>query len=304
MLNHYKPQPHMKLKSGLNSVPSKVLPLLASIALLVSGFMLPVQAGSPHLAMGNPSQAVADTAQKNNFLMEKEFFAISYNDSKGTPNWVSWHLTSAELGKAPRLPFHPDTTLPVGFTQITPKDYTGGGFDRGHMCPHSDRSADNQMSDATFVMSNMIPQAWNVNEQAWAQLESYCRSLVEQEGKTLYIISGPAGKGGVGRKGKASVIGTTHKVTVPAQCWKVIMVLDAGQGDDVSKVNANTRLIAVIMPNNASVGEDWRGFRCSVQDVEKLTGYKFFDTVPADIIEPLKEEVDQEPVSAPGHLHT
>ena len=39
------------------------------------------------------------------------------------------------------------------------RDYTGSGFDRGHMCPHSDRAANEEMSFATFVMSNIIPQA-------------------------------------------------------------------------------------------------------------------------------------------------
>ena len=101
--------------------------------------------------------------------MEKPFFALSYNNSKATSNWVSWHLTINELGNAPRFPFHPDEELPGGFTQILPKDYTGGGFDRGHMCPHSDRSADDDMSEATFVMSNIIPQSPHLNQKAWAQ---------------------------------------------------------------------------------------------------------------------------------------
>jgi DNA/RNA endonuclease G (NUC1) len=41
-----------------------------------------------------------------------------------------------------------------------------------------------------------------------------------------------------------------------------------------------------------TVGERWAGFRVSVKDVEALTGYKFFDKVPAAIIGPLKERVD------------
>jgi endonuclease G, mitochondrial len=70
------------------------------------------------------------------------------------------------------------------------------------------------------------------------------------------------------------------------------MVLDDAPGDDVQKVNDHTRLIAVIMPNDMSVGEDWAGFRCTVKQVEDLTGYKFFDRVPDAIIGPLKEKKD------------
>ena len=40
----------------------------------------------PHLKMGNPSQATTNESQKNNFLMKKEFFALSHNNAKGTPN--------------------------------------------------------------------------------------------------------------------------------------------------------------------------------------------------------------------------
>ena len=162
------------------------------------------------------------------------------------------------------------------------------------MCPHSDRSATARMSASTFVMSNIIPQSPPVNQKAWAQLELYCRSLVERHDKTLYIISGPAGQGGTGSEGFKDIIGARLKVVVPAQCWKVIMVLDAGEGDDLQKVSPNTRLIAVIMPNDMSVGEDWSRFRVPVQDVEKLTGYKFFDQVPAEIIDPLKGKTDDE----------
>jgi endonuclease G len=287
----------MQLTTRPTSIKTKLFPILTTIAVLLAALALPVHGQSVHLKMGNPSQAKADTSQKDNFLMEKDFFALSYNNSKGTPNWVSWRLVKTDLGNSPRFPFHPDEDLPPGFNQITPKDYTGGGFDRGHMCPHSDRSADDDMSEATFVMSNMIPQSPNVNQKAWAQLEMYCRNLVENQNKTLYIIDGPAGQDGVGRNGPKQTVGKVHKVVVPAKCWKVIIVVDAGHGDDLKKVNDNTRLIAVIMPNDMSVGEEWAGFRVSVKDVETLTGYKFFDKVPDTVIEPLKEVVDDEPIS-------
>src|SRR3954447_8734535 len=87
-----------------------------------------------HLRMGNPSQALEVASHKNNFLVKKDFFALSYNNVKGTPNWVSWRLAKENLGNAPRKPFFPDTTLPSGFKQVLPSDYSNSGFDRGHMC--------------------------------------------------------------------------------------------------------------------------------------------------------------------------
>jgi endonuclease G len=97
-------------------------------------------------------------------------------------------------------------------------------------------------------------------------------------------------------------IGRATQVIVPAKCWKVILVLDGGLGDDLQKVNANTRLIAVIMPNDMSVGEEWAGYRVSVRAVEQLTGYTFFDQVPAAVIAPLKTVVDGERIPRPVAL--
>jgi len=256
-------------------------------------------AQSPDMLMGNPSNATTDTADPENFLMVKPYFALSYNDSKGTPNWVSWRLTEADIGTAARVPFYPDETLPRGFHLVKPADYTGSGFDRGHMCDHSDRSANEEASHATFVMSNMIPQSPYVNEKAWAQLEAYCRQLVKHGHKHLFIVAGPAGQGGEGKKGPKMQIGRGTRVAVPAQCWKIIMVLDGGPGDDLQKVDSKTRLIAVIMPNDMTVGEEWAGYRVSVHAVEQLTGYKFFERAPAAIIEPLKAEVDAERIPRP-----
>jgi endonuclease G, mitochondrial len=247
----------------------------------------------PHLKMGNPSQASADQGDKDNYLMEKEYFALSYHNSKGTPNWVSWRLVKEDLGDAPRVPFYPDSTLPSGFVRITPNDYTGSGFDRGHMCPHSDRASTPEASHSTFVMTNMIPQAPAVNQGPWADLEDYCRHLVAKEPHRLYIVCGPAGKGGIGKKGLENTL-DGGKITVPASCWKVIMVLpEETDKDDIEKVYARTRLIAIIMPNEEKVKHDWAHYRTSVKKVEELTGYTFFDKVPAEVINPLKDKVDE-----------
>ncbi len=75
------------------------------------------------------------------------------------------------------------------------------------------------------------------------------------------------------------------------------MVLPDGEGDDIAKVNARTRLIAVIMPNVDQIEHNWARYRTTVQKVEQLTGYTFFDNVPADIIVPLKNKIDDEHIA-------
>jgi endonuclease G len=251
---------------------------------------------SVHLTMGNPSGATPSEANPDNYLMVKQYLALSYNDTKGTPNWVSWCLKASDLGNAPRWPqFYPDDELPRGFKRVKPSNYNGSGFDRGHMCPSADRSTE-ESAKATFVMTNIIPQSPACNQHAWADLEDYCRDLVRKRHKTLYIVAGPQGQGGEGKEGPKDVIGHAEKVTVPANCWKVVLALDEGVGDasDVKRVSRDSRVFAVRMRNDMLVEHGWAQYRVSVKEVEELTGYRFFDRVPAAVIGPLKEQVDRE----------
>ncbi|HEX6183766.1 MAG TPA: DNA/RNA non-specific endonuclease, partial [Pyrinomonadaceae bacterium] len=102
---------------------------------------------SVHLTMGNPSNATTDTNQPTNYLMEKPQYALAYHRDRGTPVWTSWHLDSTWLGSTPRQDdFRADAALPAGWYQVQGTDYSGSGFDRGHMTPSADRlrtNADN-----------------------------------------------------------------------------------------------------------------------------------------------------------------
>lgn len=239
---------------------------------------------SEHLTMGNPSNAVTDVGQPNNYLMEKPQYSLSYSRDNGGPNWVSWHLDSSWLGSAPRQDdFRADTTLPTGWYRVLGTDFSGSGFDRGHMCPSADRTITIAANSSTFLMTNMIPQLPANNQGVWANLESYSRTLVSQ-GNELYIISGG--------HGLQYFIANGH-VAVPAQTWKVIIVLPVGS-NDVSRVTTSTRTIAVVMPNSGSIGSDWRAYRVSVDQVEAITGFDFFSNVSSGIQAVIEGQVDNQ----------
>jgi endonuclease G len=246
-----------------------------------------------HLVMGNPSNAVTDTNFPLNYLMSKPQYALSYNRDLGEPNWVSWHLDSSWLGSATRQnDYRADPAVPAGWYQVQGTDYSGSGFDRGHMCPSGDRTDSVTDNSATFLMTNFIPQAAANNQGPWNDLEIYCRALVSQ-GNELYIISGGYGSGGTGLNGFATTIANGH-VNVPAQTWKVIIVLPAGSGDDAARVTTSTRTIAVIMPNSQSVNSDWKIYRVSVDQIEALTGYDYFSNVSTSIQAVIEASVDNQ----------
>ncbi|MFP4007919.1 MAG: DNA/RNA non-specific endonuclease [Spirulinaceae cyanobacterium] len=232
-----------------------------------------------NMRLGNPSNA--NNSDLNNYLLQKPEFVLSYNCSQGIPNWVSWQLSQDWLGNTNRQDdFRPDETLPDGCYAVRPNDYRGSGYDRGHVTPSGDRTDSIASNSATFVMSNMIPQAPENNREVWRELEEYSRDLVN-EGKTLYIIAG-----GIGQKGAIA----KNKVTIPQSTWKIVVVLDSAN----APIAADTRVIAVNMPNSDAVRRtDWQDYLVSVDELEKATGYDFLSTVPTDIQNVIEKERDR-----------
>jgi len=250
----------------------------------------PQRVSSDNLLMGNPSNATTNTVNNTNYLMVKTQYQLSYNNVTGKPNWVSWQLDNTWLGSASRTDaFASDGTLPAGWYQVKSTDYSGSGFDRGHNCPSADRTYNTTDNTATFLMTNMMPQAPTNNQQTWANLENYCRTLVSQ-GNECYIVCGSYGVGGTGSNGYATTV-AGGKVTVPAYCWKAVLVLPQGT-NDISRVTTSTRVIAVITPNTNSISTSWGTYRTTVDAIEAATGYNLFSAVPASIQAVIEAKVD------------
>jgi len=243
-------------------------------------------AGEDHMLLGNPSNATPDVANENNYLMHKAQYSLSYNRSRATANWVSWRLDSSWLGTTPRQDdFRPDPALPAGWYQVLDTDYSGSGYDRGHMTPSGDRTRSIPDNSATFLMTNMVPQLAANNQGAWEDFESYLRTLA-QAGQEIYIISGVYGNIGTIAQGR---------IVVPQYTWKVALVLPNGS-NDLQRITKGTRTIGIIVPNfpPLDINATWRQFRVSVNEVENLTSYNFFSNVPKNTQEIIERRKDRQ----------
>jgi endonuclease G len=224
------------------------------------------------LLFGNPSNATTDVANENNYLMVKAQYSLSYNRSRATANWVAWRLDSSWIGNAPRQDdFRPDPDLPAGWYRVTDADYSGSGYDRGHMTPSGDRTRSIPDNSATFLMTNIVPQIAANNQGPWEEFETYCRQLA-QAGNEIYIISGVEGNIGTIAQGR---------VVIPRNTWKVALVLPNGD-NDLQRVSKSTRMIAIMVPNfqPLNINAPWRQFRKSVDQIEAMTGFDFFSNIP------------------------
>jgi endonuclease G, mitochondrial len=159
-----------------------------------------------------------------------------------------------------------------------------------------DRGRTDQDNSATFLMTNMIPQAPDNNRVVWSQFEAACRSLVKQ-GKELYIVAGSSGFGGVGSNGVQSVL--NNNVVVPAVIWKVVLVLDRPGTQPKDVTAAMSRTIAIVVPNQQGVkSKPWKDYVTSVDEVEKLTGYDFFRNIPEPVQKIIEAKVDRQTVTS------
>ncbi len=250
-----------------------------------------------NMALGNPSNATTSTSNADNYLMVKPQYVLSYNRSKATANWVSWHLNKSWKGSAVRKDdFRSDADLPSSWDKVTSSDYTSTGFDRGHICPSDDRDGSQEDNSATFYMTNMLPQAPQNNRTTWRLLEEYCRDLVFQNNSELYIISGGYGTGGSGSEGGTTKTIGSSNVNVPARVWKVILILPNGS-NDISRITSSTRVIAVDMPNKESVTDKkWYEYRVSVNDIETKTNLNFFNSVSTSIQSSIESKIDTQKI--------
>jgi endonuclease G len=238
---------------------------------------------------GNPSNATSVTP--DNYLLDQSYYVESYSSTRSTPNWVSWHVDASTInGATKRLDnFAAFTGLPTGSFAVQSASYQNSGFDRGHNVPSGDRTSSVNANSATFLMSNMIPQAPQNNQGPWEDLESYLRTKV-LEGNEVYVIMGSYGSGGVGNNGIATSI-AGGKIAVPSNVWKVAVIIPTGD-TDLGRVTSTTRVVAVNTQNVNTVDKDWKKNRVSVQDIEKATGYNLLSNLPQSVQDVIETRVD------------
>jgi len=237
------------------------------------------------MQLGNPSSATTDPGNTNHYLIQRTVEALDYNATLREPNWASWDLTAADVGSSGRsASFFTDTNLPPAFYEVTPSDYTGSGFDRGHMCPSDDRTDNSTDNDLVFFMSNIIPQASNNNQGVWADFETYCRTLA-QSGNELLITCGPSGFDG-------SRIPSSGAVAIPEYTWKIAVVVPLGIGTALDRITTATRVIAIKIPNSNSVSAVWQDYVTSANQIQADTGFTFFTALPDNIASALRGKVD------------
>lgn len=212
---------------------------------------------------GNPSfEATAPLSQVNLYLC-RVGYVVGYNFQTKQPTWVIYRATSHSVN--PRLErndvFAPDTDVPRAF-RAELSDYSGSGYDRGHLAPYASLDFNPLSADQSFLLSNMSPQVAGLNRQGWERLESYERRWANMY-QVLFIYTGPIYK----KKTIHNTIGF-NRVAIPDYYFKILYA------------PLQHKAIAFVMPNAQVNRDDVAKYRVSIASIEERTGLKFLTALP------------------------
>jgi len=160
--------------------------------------------------------------------------------------------------------FFLDPKVPKRCQQYSGKSYKAGKgikYDRGHLVPANHLDYSKTAIKASNTMTNILPQAANMNRGAWLLTEEIieCYRDIDE----LLIIGGVIW----GNNSDDDYFIQSHGVKTPDAFWKVII---RGSGSD-------ERAIAWIVPNSKDAKrKQLDKYLVSIKEIERVTG----ETIP------------------------
>lgn len=141
-------------------------------------------------------------------------YAVLHSGVTKTPLWAAEHLTKKGLAKQVNRDddFHAELSLPRD-QRAELEDYSGSGYDRGHLAPAGDMTSDKAMRES-FSLANITPQLPAHNRGLWSSIEKRTRDLATKRGE-LYVVSGAIFAG-------SSIKRINKRVFVPTSYFKAI----------------------------------------------------------------------------------
>lgn len=231
-------------------------------------------------------------------------YTIEWDCMKRAQRWTCWEWTKQNSVKGwarknwegatwmGRVwhddPFIADPEIPSEYrTELS--DYSGSGYNRGHICASEDRICSMNVNGETFFLSNMHPQVYNFNGKVWANMESKVRSWRDNTinaGGTMYICKGGTisdvmlnGKTQTGVLSKNPETGRSNegmRMPVPKYFFMAIIKKTA------SGVYSG---MAFWAEHKADSSTNLTPYMITINELEARTGFDFFCNLPDGIEE-------------------
>ncbi len=123
-------------------------------------------------------------------IIDKTFYKVCYDYSLKATKAVSYTLQGDlvnELNIKERPYFYSEKVIPAAYRAYY-KDYKNSSYDRGHIAPDAAFDWSQESLDATYSLSNIMPQARKVNRYTWTKAERYARFVAVQRGN-IHVIN-------------------------------------------------------------------------------------------------------------------
>jgi endonuclease G len=215
---------------------------------------------------GNVLTAVGNVADYRSAILAWEAQPSLRLDYPGFTVWLDCsrrgatkfqYVAQHDIGSAPRYDsFFLDPHVPADCQQTSASTY-GMNYDRGHLVPANHLDVSDEAIKATNTMTNILPQAANMNRGAWLQTEEIieCYRDIDE----LLVIGGVIW----GNNPADDYFVQSHAVKTPDAFWKVII---RGTGQD-------EQAIAWIVPNSLEATRDRLDqYLVTVDELEHITG--------------------------------
>lgn len=208
-------------------------------------------------------------------------YTCYYSPEHKQPLWVGYILTQKDMSEknAKRKDdFRPNLIVESrGWKAAQLSDYKGSGYDRGHLVPSADRDNSAQENSATFLLTNIAPQASRLNRFTWSALESEVRRIATKY-DSVYITTAGVLNNPTGRPMKHIGDG----VTIPEQFYKAILLKD----------RETYHAIGFLFPNKNDVDKDFTKYVVTIDSLESVTGLDLYHSLDDHIEHKIESEID------------
>lgn len=162
----------------------------------------------------------------------------------------------------------------------------GYGYARGHMLPSANRYNTWQTNAQTCYATNIMVQEYNFNGGAWGNLENKERSKMCAD--TLFVVVGTL------FEDNKTINRFSRTIGVPSHCYKLLLRTRTGTTrKHISDITSADDLICIgfLFENNESSAETPLSEAVvSVAEIEKRTGFKFFQNLNPAIADKVKQQ--------------
>lgn len=198
-------------------------------------------------------------------------YRLEYAEQYEEARWVIYKLNSSLMNDAVERKddFREDPLVLTVSAQLP--DYSGSGYDRGHLKPAEDSKLSVLDMSESFYLSNMTPQLHGFNAGIWLKAENYVRNIAKTKNE-IWVVTGPI------LTPDLPTIGS-NKVAIPEYFYKIIVAFD----------NPITSIAYII--KHESTTKELSSFQVTIDSVEKVSGLDFFKGLPDSLENVLEKQI-------------